>query len=57
MHSFTFLARAAECFVDNFNAQELANAAWAFVTVGQLDSLLFTALARAAERRMDEFNA
>ena len=40
-----------------FNAQELANTAWAFATLGQLDTLLFVALARAAEPRTHKFNA
>jgi len=43
--------------LDQFNAQELANTAWAFATVGQQDEQLFQALARMAERRLDEFNA
>ena len=51
------LARAAERRMHRFNAQDLANTAWAFATLGQLDALLFAALARAAERRMHEFNA
>ena len=40
----------------DFNAQDLANIAWAFATACQSDALLFAALARAAERRADEFN-
>ena len=32
-----------------FNAQELANTAWAFATVDLSDELLFTVLAKAAE--------
>ena len=31
------LAREAERRVGDFNAQDLANTAWAFVTLGQLD--------------------
>ena len=38
------------------NAQELANTAWAFAKLGQLDALLFVTLASASERRMHKFN-
>ena len=41
----------------DFNAQDLANTAWAFATAGQSDAALLTALARAAERRMGHFEA
>ena len=54
---FCALARAAEWHVSNFNAQELANTAWAFATAGQLHAQLFAVLARAAQRRLIEFNA
>ena len=47
----------AERRLDQFNAQELANTAWAFATVGQLDAQLFKMLAKMAERRLDELNA
>ena len=40
----------------DFNAQELANTAWAFATAGQSDGQLFTGLAKAAETRMGDFN-
>jgi len=40
-----------------FNAQGLANTAWAFATVGQQDAQLFIAMAMATERCLDEFNA
>ena len=43
--------------VSEFNAQDVANAAWAFAEAKPLDEKLFTALARQAERRMIEFNA
>ena len=46
----------AERRLDQFNAQELANTAWAFATVGQQDEQFFKALARKAERCLDEFN-
>ena len=50
----------AERRLDEFNAQELTNTAWAFAkvaTMAQQDVQLFKALARTAERRLDEFNA
>ena len=43
--------------LDKFNAQNLANTAWAVATVGQQDEQLFKALARMAERRLDKFHA
>ena len=54
---FNALARAAERRVSEFNAQSLANTAWAFATVNRLDEKLFTAFARVAERRMNNFIA
>ena len=39
-----------------FKVQNLANTAWAFATVGQLDALLFKALAREAEQRISDFS-
>ena len=54
---FKALANMAKRRLDQFNAQELANTAWAFATVGHKDELLFNALARMAERRLDQFNA
>ena len=47
----------AEWRLDQFNAQDLANTAWAFATVGQQDEQLFKALAKMAERHLDQFNA
>ena len=47
----------AERRLDEFNAQNLANTAWAFATVGHQDEQLFKALTKMAERRLDEFNA
>ena len=47
----------AERRLDQFNAQGLANTAWAFATVGQKDDQLFKALARMAKRHLDKFNA
>ena len=40
----------------DFNAQELANTAWAFATAGQNDTLVFAALATVAVRRIGGFN-
>ena len=54
---FTALATAAEQRMKDFDAQGLANTAWAFATAGQSDAVLFTALANAAEQRMDDFDA
>ena len=47
----------AERRLDKFSAQELANTAWAFASVGQQDEQLFKALARMAEQRLDKFSA
>ena len=47
----------AEWRLDQFNAQNLSNTAWAFATVGQQDEQLFKALAKMAEWRLDQFNA
>ena len=38
---FAVLARAAEQHLGEFNAQELANTAWAFASADQLNALLF----------------
>ena len=51
------LTRAAQRHMHKFNAQHLANTAWAFAKLSQLDTPLLAALARAAERSMHEFNA
>ena len=42
--------------MSEFNAQQLANTAWAFATASQSDETLFAALSRAAEQRVSEFN-
>ena len=47
----------AERRLDQFNAQELANTAWAFATVGQQGEQLFKVLAKMAEQRLDQFKA
>ena len=57
MQLFTMLATATEQRMADFNAQELANAAWALATPGQQDAQVFTTLARASEQRMADLNA
>ena len=52
---FNVIAKMAERRLDEFNAQDLANTAWAFVTVGQSNGSLFVTLASAAERCMGDF--
>ena len=54
---FAALVRASCWRVSEFNAQNLANTAWAFATVNRPDDKLFIALARAAAQRGSEFNA
>ena len=54
---FKALAKMAEQRLDQFNAQDLANTAWAFATMGQQDEQLFKALARMAKRCLDHLNA
>ena len=49
------MARAAERQLSEFNAQDVANTAWAFATANHRDEKLFAALAIAAERRLSEF--
>ena len=56
MQLFTVLAKAANRWIGDFKAQELANTAWAFAKVGWYHMHLFTALARMAEQRLAEFN-
>ena len=48
-HSMGDLLLEAMQHMDEFNAQELTNAAWAFATASQTDRLLFSVLARAAK--------
>ena len=47
----------AELRLDEFNAQGLANTAWAFATVSQKDEQLFKLVTKMAERRLDECKA
>ena len=42
---------------NQFNAQGLANTAWAFAKVDQQDEQLVNALAKMAEQRLDQFDA
>ena len=51
------IAKEAKQCLHESNAQDLANTAWAFATVGQKDELLFNVVARMAERHLDQFNA
>eukprot|EP00747_Dinoflagellata_sp_TGD_P158256 gnl/TRDRNA2_/TRDRNA2_177801_c0_seq1.p1 gnl/TRDRNA2_/TRDRNA2_177801_c0~~gnl/TRDRNA2_/TRDRNA2_177801_c0_seq1.p1 ORF type:complete len:111 (+),score=15.14 gnl/TRDRNA2_/TRDRNA2_177801_c0_seq1:44-376(+) len=52
---FTALARESQRRLSELNAQELANAAWAFQTACQLDMWLCEALVRAEERHACDF--
>ena len=53
---FAALARAVQQRDGEFNAQGLANIAWAFATSDQKDALLFATLARAAGLCIGSFN-
>ena len=53
---FMTLARASEQRVCHFNAQSLANTAWAFVTADQTDAPLFAVLSRATDRCVCDFD-
>ena len=53
---FAALAKEAKQRLGEFNAQGLANTAWAFATEGQADAALFEALAMGAKQRLGEFN-
>ena len=50
------LAKAADQQMGHFNAQHLANTAWAFAKMGQKESSLFAASAIATVRHMGDFN-
>lgn len=54
---FVDLARNAEQRFSVFDAQSLANMAWAFVKADFSDVLLFDALAMAAVQCFSEFNS
>eukprot|EP00747_Dinoflagellata_sp_TGD_P108871 gnl/TRDRNA2_/TRDRNA2_170548_c2_seq5.p1 gnl/TRDRNA2_/TRDRNA2_170548_c2~~gnl/TRDRNA2_/TRDRNA2_170548_c2_seq5.p1 ORF type:complete len:226 (+),score=43.95 gnl/TRDRNA2_/TRDRNA2_170548_c2_seq5:122-799(+) len=49
------MARVSEIRLSEFNAKDIANAAWAFAAASQLDQ--FAELARAAERCIVDFNS
>ena len=51
------LAKAAERRNGDFNAQDLANSAWAFAKASFPNAELFAVLAKAAGRRLEDFNA
>ena len=53
---FQAVARAAHPKIDQFNMQELANTAWAFVTASSSDAQVVALSARAAELRLSDFN-
>ena len=53
---FMALAKVAARRMGEFNAQALANTAWAFATVGPPDSQLYTAAAGVAAQRTGDFN-
>ena len=53
---FATLARVAERQASEFNAQELANTAWALATMNLLYEKQFTTLVKEAKRQMSEFN-
>ena len=61
--NFSFKARsgfskaASEWRVCDFNAQSLANTAWAFAMTDQTDAPLFAVLSRATERCVCDFDA
>ena len=50
------LARASDQRVCDFDAQNLANTAWAFATANQTDAPLFAMLLRATERCVCDFD-
>ena len=49
------MVRAAERRIGEFNAQDVANTAWAFATVTRPDEKVFMALAGATEHCIGEF--
>ena len=54
---FTAVADEASQRLKDFNSQDLANTAWAFVTVGRKDEQLLTAVAEAAKQRVTDFDS
>ena len=51
------MAKEAQSLVTEFNTQEIANSAWAFARLGQLDDKLFEALSKETKLRVSEFKA
>ena len=54
---FAAVAQEVQPQASEFNAQEFANTAWAFATLGQLDARLLAALAEEVRLQVSEFNA
>ena len=54
---FAALVCAAEQRLCKFSAQDIANTAWAFVTMIRWDEKIVAALVYASEQRLCEFNA
>ena len=53
---FAVVARAAGPRLGEFTAQNLANTAWAYSTVGQPDAQLFKALSKEAKQSVGSFS-
>ena len=53
---FATMGRVAEQSIGAFNAQKLANMAWAFAKADELDVPLYVTMGRAAERCIGVFN-
>ena len=51
------LTQAVNRKVEDFNAQNIANTAWAFATAEQWDEELFITLTQAATGTVEDFNA
>ena len=51
------LTQAVYQKVEDFNAQNIANTAWAFATAEQSYEKLFITLAQATTRKVEDFNA
>ena len=47
---FTYLVTEVQHWVQDFNAQDVANTAWSFATAKGLDEKLFATLARTVEQ-------
>ena len=51
------MAQEARQRLGEFNSQNLANTAWSFARMGQLDGVLFAALAKEVKQHLGKFNA